>query len=541
MNRKVNKRLGLLMVPVLALSLTPHAPANAAPVAFQQGANIQWITPGKQDATDLEALRAKVAKLERELEQAKRERDAVKGRADAKRQESERLVAEFERKKEQVKSLDRELEQLRSQKQAIEKQSTTQTGFSNSKNLSDRDMAILVSQAVMEMINQYRVANGVHPLRTHALYNQQAEAWSTQMSKDYKRTRNDDYAFRHSNRDEYGYSGENITMNLPGKPRNDKEWAELPVMVFEQWYESPGHNKNMLSTKWQGAGLSVYIDDLDGAWSTNQFFMEEVHHSNGVNFWRQDPVTRDANKDRRPFYMPDGAMQKLGVNWRPPRDTKGATIDSYLTYQNGRRAVDKSGGLQKGMDERFTGRTNQNAATLQQQLAETDRKIKSLEAERGRVARERDQTFEAIGKVSDQVWALLEEQRPYDKKVSDAEKAYREAASELEVQEQLEAWKQGLGGLFPRPTPKPTPTPKPSPTPKQPAPPTPKPAPKPSTGSKPEPSKPDNSNGTGTTGTSEREGSSTPGLIAAIVGVLAVGVIGALIAFGNFNVRVTFR
>lgn len=537
MNRKVNKRLGLLMVPVLALSLTPHAPANAAPVAFQQAANIQWITPGTQSATDLEALRAKVAKLERELEQAKRERDAVKGRADAKRQESERLVAEFERKKEQVKSLDREIEQLRSQKQAIEKQSTTQTGFSNSKNLSDRDMAILVSQAVMEMINQYRVANGVHPLRTHALYNQQAEAWSSQMSRDYKRTRDLDYAFRHSDENVYGYSSENITMKLPAKPRNDKEWAELPVLVFNQWYGSPGHNKNMLSTKWQGAGLSVYIDDLDGMWGTNQFFMEEVHHSNGVNFWSQDRVTRDANKDRRPFYMPDGAMQKLGVNWHPPRDTKGATIDSYSIYQNGRRAVDKSGGLQKGMDERFTGRTNQNAATLQQQLAETDRKIKSLEAERDRVARERDQAFDAIGKVSGQITALMEEQRPYDKKVSDAEKAYREAASELEVQEQLEAWRQGLGGLFPRPTPKPTPTPKPSPTPKQPAPST----PKPSTGSKPEPNNPGDSNGTGATGTSEREGSSTPGLIAAIVGVLAVGVIGALIAFGNFNVRVTFR
>lgn len=541
MNRKVDKRLGLLMVPVLALSLTPHAPAKAAPVAFQQGANIQWITPGTQSATDLEALRAKVAKLERELEQAKRERDAVKGRVDAKQQDFDKRYAEYERKIDEIQSLDREIDQLRSQKQAIEKQSTTQTGFSNSKNLSDSDMALLVSQAVMEMINKYRVANGVHPLNTHALYNQQAEKWSTQMSKDYARTRNLDYAFRHSDQNAYGYSGENIWSRTgERKPRNDQEWAQLAVDVFEGWYESPGHNKNMLSTKWQGAGLSVYIDDLDGAWADNMFFMEEVNHRNGVTYWDQDPVTRDANKDRRPFYMPDGAMRKLGVNWTPP-GPNGAVWDPYSTYENGRRSVDKSAGLQKKMDERFTGRTNQNAANLREQFAEIDRKIKLREADRDRAQREKNQAWDVATNISDQVRALSEEQRPYDKKVSDAEKAYREAASELEVQEQLEAWRQGLGGLFPRPTPKPTPTPKPSPTPKQPAPPTPKPAPKPSTGSKPEPSKPDNSNGTGTTGTSEREGSSTPGLIAAIVGVLAVGVIGALIAFGNFNVRVTFR
>lgn len=353
MNRKFNKRLGLLMVPALALSLAPDAPAGAAPAGPEQGANIYWAA----------------------------------------------------------------------------QPATSQTGFSNSQNLSDRDMAILVSQAVMEMINQYRVANGVHPLNTHALYNRQAEAWSVQMSKYYAATRDLDSAFRHSDRAAYGRSGENIAAATGVKPSNDEEWAKLAVDFFNMWRNSPGHNENMLSTLWQGAGLSVYIDDSGAAWGTTMFFMEDVNHSNKSTYWPEDRVTAQAKKDPRPFYMPDGAMRKLGVNWTPP-GSNGAVWDPYSTYENGRRSVDKSAGLQKKMDERFTGGTNQ-----------------------------------------------------------------------------------------PKPTPSTT-----------------RPAPTPTTGIKPAPTKSDDSKATGAAGISQLEGSSTLGIIAAIAGVLAIGVIGALIAFGNFNV-----
>lgn len=91
----------------------------------------------------------------------------------------------------------------------------------------------LTSQATLEMINEYRVANGLHPLRTHKLYNEQSEKWSHQMIKD----RNDckrgepsrekyclSVAFRHSDEKEWGRSGENILYrnSLTNNDKNTK-------------------------------------------------------------------------------------------------------------------------------------------------------------------------------------------------------------------------------------------------------------------------------------------------------------------------------
>lgn len=60
----------------------------------------------------------------------------------------------------------------------------------------------LTAQATLEMVNEYRVANGLHPLRTHVVYNTNAENYSKEMART--------GVFEHSNGEVWGWSGENI-------------------------------------------------------------------------------------------------------------------------------------------------------------------------------------------------------------------------------------------------------------------------------------------------------------------------------------------
>ena len=89
--------------------------------------------------------------------------------------------------------------------------------------------ARLAAQAIEELINEYRVANGLHALVTHELYDNQALAWTQQMIADlddpslgHPQFEGEvmvyDGAFRHSNPETMGYSGENIAF---GGPYND--------------------------------------------------------------------------------------------------------------------------------------------------------------------------------------------------------------------------------------------------------------------------------------------------------------------------------
>lgn len=216
----------------------------------------------------------------------------------------------------------------------------------------------LTAQATLELINKYRVANGLHPLRTHVLYNEQALEWSKVMAADgdtcdYSDGDCWDWALRHSDSDIWGWSGENILLELDSRYRAEsltkEQWARLAVIMFEDWRNSPNHNVNMLDTTFQGIGLGLKVsDEKNVAFGTTQFFIESTALTKSY-FKPIDAVTKQALNSNEPFYMAGGAMKALGITTAdaPFTDTKGIT-PSYtgltLNSVSGPIVVDILGG-----------------------------------------------------------------------------------------------------------------------------------------------------------------------------------------------------
>ncbi|WP_175935756.1 CAP domain-containing protein [Corynebacterium sp. Marseille-P4321] len=222
--------------------------------------------------------------------------------------------------------------------------------------------ARLAAQAIEELINEYRVANGLHPLVTHELYDAQALAWSKQMVSDlptlgYPRNDSplgeDGSAFRHSDPAEWGHSGENILFDngvvnpdaddpAPGlreeKPFQDTEedWARAAAILFEDWRNSPTHNANMLAPEFQGMGLGLVLADKGVVWGTTMFFIDNTPlQGAGGKRGRmaRDPLTARAVASGEPFYTPSGARELLGIGAvADPTDTKGHVVSREVDF-----------------------------------------------------------------------------------------------------------------------------------------------------------------------------------------------------------------
>lgn len=222
--------------------------------------------------------------------------------------------------------------------------------------------ARLAAQAIEELINEYRVANGLHPLVTHKLYDAQALAWSQQMVADlptrgYPEGDSTDEdvssAFRHSNIAEWGYSGENIVFDngvvnpsgddsAPGlrgeKPFQDTEadWARAAEILFEDWRNSPAHNANMLAPQFQGMGLGLVLNGKGEVWGTTMFFIDNtpVQNADGKRAkMARDPLTSKAISSGEPFYTPSGARELLGIGAvADPTDTKEHEVSRELDF-----------------------------------------------------------------------------------------------------------------------------------------------------------------------------------------------------------------
>lgn len=222
--------------------------------------------------------------------------------------------------------------------------------------------ARLAAQAIEELINEYRIANGLHPLVTHELYDAKALAWSQQMVADLptrgyptgdETDADDSSAFRHSDMEEWGHSGENIVFDngvldlngdnpapeLRGKePFQDTEadWARAARILFEDWRNSPPHNANMLAPEFQGIGLGLVLGDKGVVWGTTMFFIDStpVQNANGRRArMTRDPLTVDAVASGEPFYTPSGARELLGVGAvADPTDTKEHEVSRKVDF-----------------------------------------------------------------------------------------------------------------------------------------------------------------------------------------------------------------
>ncbi|PAT14671.1 hypothetical protein CKJ84_07950 [Corynebacterium sp. NML 120412] len=245
-----------------------------------------------QSAKDAAAAEVKAAKR---LAEAEQRRDA---QAD--------VVAELERTSDEA---DDQLYSVGAELDDLERRD-----FSGS-DYSVQDWKRLASQSIEEMINEYREAHGLHPLTVHPVFTEQAEAWSEVMAQDYDESGDLDVAFRHSDMDGWGHSGENIIFDYNSGRGKEVDtwtrqtWESVPYMFFDRWRHSPGHNRNMLAPHVQRMGVGIATDSKGGIFATTMFFIEDTHSDD--SFYRTDAMTRKALESGEPFYLPAGATDLM--------------------------------------------------------------------------------------------------------------------------------------------------------------------------------------------------------------------------------------
>lgn len=183
---------------------------------------------------------------------------------------------------------------------------------------SAQDWKRLASQSVEEMINEYREAHGLHPLTVHPVFTEQAEAWSEVMVQDYDESGDLDAAFRHSDMDGWGHSGENIIFDYNSGRGKEVDtwtrqtWESVPYMFFDRWRHSPGHNRNMLAPHVQRMGVGIATDSKGGIFGTTMFFIEDARTDTGS--YGLDEMTRKALESGEPFFLPAGATDLMRAN-----------------------------------------------------------------------------------------------------------------------------------------------------------------------------------------------------------------------------------
>ena len=279
----------------------------------------------QQDADDaaaeLRSAEDRLAAAQQRVDDARTTRDTVKAELDE-------LSGQLAQKKESLERSTSSLEEaLAGVEAARMERARIQDRIRTGADYTLEDWKRLTGQAIAEMINEYREANGLHPLVTHEIYIEQAQAWSDQMAADTPVMGRKE-AFRHSDADEYGRSGENIAARYPGirGDRTRKHWVGLPVALFEQWRNSPGHNRGMLDSTFEGMGLGITVDDSGNVFATTMFFNDDLDFEDG---WYRDgdESTRRAQASGVPFYLPSGAREVMQADpiTDPLTDTKGVT------------------------------------------------------------------------------------------------------------------------------------------------------------------------------------------------------------------------
>ena len=150
------------------------------------------------------------------------------------------------------------------------KQSTNQGSTENNTVVSDKFMA-QVEQAIFNKVNEERAKAGVSPLS----YNSTMEKYARIKSQDM----GDNNYFSHAD-----LSGNYITSKMKADGVSYKAWGEniayiggitdptaLANKFMENWMNSEGHRKNILSTNFDSIGIGVYQSG-NKVYATQEFY-----------------------------------------------------------------------------------------------------------------------------------------------------------------------------------------------------------------------------------------------------------------------------
>lgn len=273
----------------------------------------------------------------------------------------------------------------------------------------------VAAQAIVEMVNDYRQANGLAPLRTHAAFNQQAGNWSRNMAKN---------GYRHSPK-EWGRSAENIARNGYHTPSTmtAEQWGVLAKQFFTQWRNSPdGHNQSMLDSQYQGIGVGIAFDSKGIAYATTMFFIEDTKLANG-SYYPTDGMTRTALNSGQPFYRAAGAKQLVGLgSWSAPNNPGNATVNNAKILGGRQAQMRKVQGLATRVDDKVDMSKRANPA----KAAEIDARVQAA-------TREYNQMVEPRNAAARRKTALEEQRKTQQSRVEDAVAAERNRLSRYDA------------------------------------------------------------------------------------------------------------
>ena len=293
-----------------------QADLDAATTQYEQAKadlanlDVTALERAEQEAKDAlaaaEAAAAAAAQSAQDAAAAEAEAAKRLGEAEQRRDAQADVVAELERTSDEA---DDQLYSVGAELDDLERRDISGSDY------SVQDWKRLASQSIEEMINEYREAHGLHPLTVHPVFTEQAEAWSEVMARDYDESGDLDAAFRHSDMDGWGHSGENIIFDYNSGRGKEVDawtrqtWESVPYMFFDRWRHSPGHNRNMLAPHVQRMGVGIATDSKGGIFGTTMFFIEDARTDTGS--YGLDEMTRKALESGEPFYLPAGATDLM--------------------------------------------------------------------------------------------------------------------------------------------------------------------------------------------------------------------------------------
>lgn len=334
----------------------------------EEKAKLDELVAGMPGTGDLAQKRDLAAKLKVEAEKAASDVETA-----------EKKVTDAEKKKQDA---DRKLEQATKQLEVLsdKRENIATRSDLEFAQLDSEDQLRALSDALAERVNDYRVKNGLNELVYAPVFNDKAAGWSTTMatSKD----------FTHSNRDEEGYSSENIAAVTCSMEMGTV--GECADALFEQWQKSDDHNKKMLDETFSHAGMGLAKGDDGQVYGTNMFFIkDDVHEANSTTVVPKSKGMPDSLDGE---YVPEGAIAVTGgTKLAHAVDDRNTT--EYDKWEGGKDGLDYTKGVRHGVDERISALEDE---PLVDQLKDLDSDISEAQANVDAAQAEADQSNQEL-------------------------------------------------------------------------------------------------------------------------------------------------
>ena len=277
--------------------------------------------------------------------------------------------------------------------------------------------------------------NGLNELVYAPVFNDEAAKWSTTMASSKE--------LKHSNKDETGYSGENVIQATCDLDASSVD--ECADNLFKVWHDSDAHNANMLEERFSHAGLGLAKSDDGQVYGTNMFYIKEDAHLANSN--THYPKSKAMPESLEGEYVPEGAIAATGGSKLTYEvDDRNAT--EYEKWEGGKEGLDYTKGVQRGVDERISSLSEapkiEELEDLDTQIADAQTQVDEAQAEVDKSAKEVADAEAAKQDAEQRNTESTEASTTADHELAEAEAAAPEAdkaraAQQAKVDRQIEA------------------------------------------------------------------------------------------------------